>query len=119
MLIPGTIQQEITELESIDMMLLRKVLSANSTTTSNADSWYNLTSQEITELESIDKMLLRKVLSAHSKTPLELLYLETGNVPIRLILKSRRPSFLHYLWNKEVDALGLVVMAWPYERFYA
>ena len=49
MLIPGTIQQEITELESIDMMLLRKVLSANSTTTSNADSWYNLTSKEITE----------------------------------------------------------------------
>ena len=82
------------------MMLLRKVLSANSTTTSNADSWYNLTSQEITELESIDKMLLRKVLSAHSKTPLELLYLETGNVPIRFILKSRRLSFLHYLRNK-------------------
>ena len=75
---------------------------------SNADSWYNLTSKEITELESIDEMLLRKVLSAHSKTPLELLYLETGNVPIRFILKSRRLSFLHYLWNKEDDALGLV-----------
>ena len=70
-------------------MLLRKVLSTHRTTASNADSWYNSTSQEITEFEPIDEMLLRKVLSAHSKTPLELLYLETGNVPMRFILKFR------------------------------
>ena len=76
-----------------------------STLLSNSDSWYNVTNKEIKELESVDEMLLRKILSAHSKTSLELLYLETGNIPIRFILKSRRLNFLHYILNESEDAL--------------
>ena len=76
-----------------------------STLLSNSDAWYNITDKEIKELESVDEMLLRKVLSAHSKTALELLYLETGNIPIRFILKSRRLTFLHYILNEEEDSL--------------
>ena len=66
---------------------------------------YNVTSKEISDLEAVDEMLLRKVLSAHSKTSLELLYLETGNLPIRYILMSRRLNFLHYILNEDESSL--------------
>ena len=41
----------------------------------------------------------------HSKTPLETLYLESGNIPIRFILMSRRLNFLHYILNEDDDSL--------------
>ena len=44
------------------------------------------------------------MLSAHSKTN-ELLYLETGNIPVRFMLKSRRLNFLWYILNEEDDTL--------------
>ena len=49
--------------------------------------------------------MLRKTFSAHSKTPLETLYLESGNIPIRFILMSRRLNFLHYILNEDDDSL--------------
>ena len=72
---------------------------------SNSETWYNLTQKEISELESVDEILLRKTFSAHSKTPLETLYLESGNIPIRFILMSRRLNFLHYILNEDDDSL--------------
>ena len=53
----------------------------------------------------MDEARLRKILSAHSKTPLELLYLETGNIPIRFIIMARRLNFLWYILNEEEDSL--------------
>ena len=76
-----------------------------STMLSNSEAWYNLTNKEISDLETVDEVLLRKILSAHSKTPLELLYLETGNIPIRFILKARRLNFLWYILNESEESL--------------
>ena len=76
-----------------------------STVLSNSEAWYNLTKKEISDLESVDEALMRKILSAHSKTPVELLYLETGNIPIRFILKARRLNFLWYILNENEDSL--------------
>ena len=76
-----------------------------STLISNSEAWYNLTNKDISELESVDEALLRKILSAHSKTPLELLYLETGNIPIRFIIMARRQNFFWYTLNEEEDSL--------------
>ena len=42
---------------------------------------------------------------AHSKTALELFYLETGSIPIRYILMSRRLNFLWYLVHQKEDSL--------------
>ena len=72
---------------------------------SNSETWYNLTTKEISELEMVDEVLLKKILSAHSKTPKELLYLETGNIPVRYILMARRINFLHYILNENEDSL--------------
>lgn len=76
-----------------------------STLISNSEVWYNLTNKDISKLESVDEALLRRILSAHSKTPLELLYLETGNIPIRFIIMARRLNFLWYILNEEEDLL--------------
>ena len=76
-----------------------------STLLSNSEAWYDITSKEVKELESVDEALLRKIFSAHSKTPLETLYLESGNVPIRFLLKARRLNFLWYILNEDRGSL--------------
>ena len=71
----------------------------------NSESWYNLTINDVKSLESVDEMLIRKTFNAHSKTPIELLYLESGNVPIRFILMSRRVNFLWYILHEKKNSL--------------
>ena len=72
---------------------------------SNSEAWVNLSAKNISDLESLDEKLLRDILSAHSKTPKELLYLETGNIPVSSIIKSRRLNFLHWLLNEPESSL--------------
>ena len=85
-------------------VLLRNSLVLSSLL-SNSESWYNLTKMDICKLESVDEEMLRKLLFAHSKTPIELLYLETGTIPIRFILMSRRLNFLYYILHEEESSL--------------
>ena len=54
----------------------------------NAEVWYGASDTLIEDLEEVDELLLRKILNGHSKTPKEALYLETGVVPIRYIIKN-------------------------------
>ena len=53
--------------------------------------------------------MLRSIFSSdltkHAKTPKELLYLETGTIPIRFIIMSRRLKFCWYLLNQDEDSL--------------
>ena len=58
-----------------------------------------------TQLEEVDEYLIRKILKAHSKTPKESLYLETGLVPIRFIIKQRRLNYLHHLLTRDSEEL--------------
>ncbi len=64
-----------------------------------------MSNKNIDDLEAVDEKFLRSIFSdAHAKPPVELLYLETGNIPIRFILKSRRINFLHYILNDRDDS---------------
>ena len=73
---------------------------------SNCESWVNLTKKNVTDLEKVDEQLLRAILSTHPKTPIELLYLELGAIPVRFTLMSRRINYLWYLiHNKEGSLL--------------
>ena len=76
-----------------------------STLLSNSESWYNITEKELEDLERVDEALIRKMLYAHSKTARVLLYLESGNIPIRFILKSRRLNFLFYILHEDKESL--------------
>ena len=66
----------------------------------NSEAWYNVTNREMDLLETVDLQFLRKVLNAPRSTPKEMLYLETGCVPFREIIRKRRILFLHYILNE-------------------
>ena len=84
--------------------ILRNSLLLSSLLT-NSEAWYNVTSRQMEDLERVDEEMLRKILEAPSKTPKELLYLETGNIPLRYVIMGRRLNYLWYLLNEEDDSL--------------
>ena len=65
----------------------------------NSEVLYGITKNEISDLEKVDEYLIRQILQAHSKTPIEMLYLETGVVPIKYIIINRRLSYLKHILN--------------------
>ena len=71
----------------------------------NAEVWFPLNETYFKELKKQDKILLRKFLEVPVSTPSELLYLETGNIPILDIIKSRRIMYLHYIMTSPQNAL--------------
>ena len=72
---------------------------------SSADTWYGLRKHEIEKMEEVDKMLLRKILDAPISSCIESLYLELGLVPISIMVKSRRITYLHYLANLKPEEM--------------
>ena len=80
-----------------------------STLLANSEAWVGLSKKNISDLEAVDVQMLRSVFSSdftkHAKTPKELLYLETGTIPIRFTLMSRRLNFLWYLLNQNEDSM--------------
>ena len=76
-----------------------------STLLSNSEAWYDLKDKDIESLEKVDEAFLRKMFSSISSTPREALYLESGNIPIRFVLMSRRLNFQYYMLNEETDSL--------------
>ena len=71
----------------------------------NAETWLRLSKENIKKLESIDLMLLRKLLKTPISTPKVSLYLETGSVPLRYVIKRKRIMFLHHIVTRETNAL--------------
>ena len=71
----------------------------------NSEAWHSVTSSDITPLEKIDETLLRFILDAHSKAPLETLYLETGAIPMRFIIASRRMNYLQTILKRDENEL--------------
>ena len=67
----------------------------------NSEAWHSVTQQDILSFEKLDKSLLRD----HSKTPLEMLYLESGATPIRFVLASRRLSYLQIIMKRDDEEL--------------
>ena len=71
----------------------------------NSEVWHALTEDEISMLERVDEHLLRLLVSGHSKTSKEFLYLESGAIPIRFIISSRRILFLHTILQRSNEEL--------------
>ena len=53
----------------------------------------------------MDEALLRGILNAQAKVPLESLFLETGAVPIRYILKTRRLGYHKTILQRDPEEL--------------
>ena len=71
----------------------------------NSEAWYNITNTEMDLSETVDLQFLRKVLNAPRSTPEEMLYMETGCVPFREIIRKRRILFLHYILNESESSI--------------
>ena len=67
----------------------------------NCEAWYGLTIKQIKLLEKEDEKLMRKILDCPSKTPIHLMYLELGWLPLSFIIQSRRLNFLKYILNQK------------------
>ena len=110
----GIISQVMSLLSEISLgshyfdiaLLLRETLFVNGFLT-NLEVKYGLREKDLDDLENIDKILLRKILNAHSKTPIESLYLETGTLPLKTVLKSRRIMYLHHILRRKEGSLLL------------
>ena len=67
----------------------------------NAEIWYGLTEREVSRLEEIDRLFLRKLFQVPVSCPIEALYLETGCIPIRVIISLRRVKYLRHLLERD------------------
>ena len=75
-----------------------------------------MTEGEVTKLEEVDRLLMRKIFQVASSCPIEALYLESGCIPLGIIIKSRRINYLHHLaTRREEEMLTKVFMTqWNY-----
>ena len=82
----------------------------------NAEVWYGIKKTEIDELEMVDKLLIRRIFGAPESACIESLYLELGVIPIGIIIKARRITYLHYLVRlEEKEMLSKVFkIQWKY-----
>ena len=71
----------------------------------NSETWQGLGSTDITMLEVVDHKLMDVICNGHSKTPTEFYYLETGTLPIKNVLASRRIMFLHTILGRDKDEI--------------
>ena len=66
----------------------------------NSEVWHGVTKSQIEEMEIIDRNLLRQILSAHSKTAIEWIYIDTGKLKFRYLIKIRRLMYLWHILNR-------------------
>ena len=71
----------------------------------NAEVWHSVTKSQIEELEILDRNLLRQILDAHSKTAIEWIYMDTGKLKFRYLIRIRRLMYLWHILNRNNSEL--------------
>ena len=56
----------------------------------NSEIWTRISEQDLHALEVIEHQILRLITGAHAKAPVEMLYLETAELPIKSVIIVRR-----------------------------
>ena len=103
--IPFGKHRTVVAMKLRESMLLNRMLF-------NSEAWHGVTMTDVTILEKVDKALLRAILNAHKGTTTELLYLETGALPIKWIIPQRRIMYLkHIMTRKENELIKKVYLA--------
>ena len=72
----------------------------------NSQAWSKLTNKDVEELSKIQKNFLRRILNVPSSTPLSVMYLELGVLPIKYEIIKNRLKYLHHILTlSDVDPL--------------
>ena len=74
--------------------LLRESILLNGILT-NIEVWHNVFNSEIEELEKIDRQYIQKIFDVPKSVPSAAIFLETGLLPVSVIIKVRRLNYLH------------------------
>ena len=77
-------------------LMLREAMFLNGVLHSS-EAWHGISTTQIAQIEIVDHQLLRTILSAHAKTPTEFPYLETGALPVKSVMSSRRLNYLKHI----------------------
>ena len=75
-----------------DTILVSKMVSSS-------ESWYNVSKQDYQKLENVDEMFFRRLLNVPASVPKEGIYLDTGKLSVRYIVKIRRMMYWWHLVN--------------------
>ena len=66
--------------------------------------WLGFSPQDLHDLEVIDQKIIRLILVAKEKVTVEMLYLETTEIPIKRVIAVRRLLYLHtLLWRHKKE----------------
>ena len=110
--VTGIINQIMTKLEEVcfgkhyfQVAVLWRNSYLISSLPTNAEAWYGVSQSDVDILERVDESLLRRILEAPVSTPIEMLYLELGVVPIRFKMMERRLNFLWYILHEDEETL--------------
>ena len=71
----------------------------------NCESWQSILKTDMKDMELADNRLMRKILNSHAKTPTEMLFLETAEIPLKFLVMSRRLNFLHSILKRDDSEL--------------
>ena len=61
----------------------------------NSEVWSGMTENNLNDLEVIDRKILWVITGAQAKVPIEMLYLETAQLPIIHVITLRRLMYWH------------------------
>ena len=76
-----------------------------STTLFAAETMYNVTEKEYRIIERIDEDMMRRVFKTGRGCAIYQLYLESGQLPARFVIKRMKLIFLHYILTREEESL--------------
>ena len=71
----------------------------------NSEVWYPIKEDDFKNLQKLDESLIRQILHVSASTPIELLYLELGLIPLSDLIKCRRILYLHNILTRNEDQL--------------
>ena len=71
----------------------------------NSEVWNGISDNDLNDLSVIDHKILRVITGAHSKVPIEMLYIETSQLPISHVISVRRIIYWHTLIRREKEEL--------------
>ena len=71
----------------------------------NSEIWTGVSDIDLKYLTIIDHKILRLITGAQAKVPIEMLFLETSQLPVKNIIASRRILYLHNILSRHEDEL--------------
>ena len=76
----------------------------------NSEAWHGLKESHINELQKVDNYLLRSLFKSHAKASTAFMHLETGTLPLKFIISSRRMNYLHNILKRDKNKTILKVL---------